>query len=82
MYPRLPTTAEIMSPTMSVVISTDKLRQRLLQEGVSEVAIRESEDIMRAELYELHKYIIALNQKQLLLIDTLRHLEVLLHSFF
>ncbi|KAJ1386600.1 Oxysterol-binding protein [Sesbania bispinosa] len=74
MYPRLPN-AEIMSPVASVVISTDKLRQRLLQEGVSEVAIRESEEIMRAELLQLHKHIVALKHKQLLLMDTLRQLE-------
>lgn len=78
MYPRLPST-EVMSPTMSTVVSTDKLRQRLLQEGVSEAAIRESEDIMRSEFSELQKHVVALKYKQSLLIDTLRHLEVL-HS--
>ncbi|XP_061374384.1 oxysterol-binding protein-related protein 1C-like [Gastrolobium bilobum] len=74
MYPRMPNT-EIMSPVMSMVISTDKLRQRLLQEGVNEAAIRESEDIMRAELSQMHKHVVALKHKQLLLMDTLRHLE-------
>ncbi|XP_057421126.1 oxysterol-binding protein-related protein 1C-like isoform X2 [Lotus japonicus] len=74
MYPRLPST-EVMSPTMSTVVSTDKLRQRLLQEGVSEAAIRESEDIMRSEFSELQKHVVALKYKQSLLIDTLRHLE-------
>ncbi|GAU19522.1 hypothetical protein TSUD_303360 [Trifolium subterraneum] len=71
MYPRLPTTQDVLSPSASVVISTDKLRQRLLQEGVNEVLIRECEDIMRAELFQLHTYIVALKQKQLLLTDTL-----------
>lgn len=75
MYPRLPN-AEIMAPVVSVVISTEKLRQRLLQEGVSEDTIKESEDIMRTELSKLHKHIVALKQKQFMLIDTLRHLEV------
>ncbi|CAK8568008.1 unnamed protein product [Lathyrus sativus] len=75
MYPRLPTATEIMSPSVSVVISTDKLRERLLQEGVNEVSIRECEDIMRAELIQLHTYILALKKKQLLLTDTLRNLE-------
>ncbi|KAK2391257.1 oxysterol-binding protein-related protein 1C [Trifolium repens] len=75
MYPRLPTTTDVLSPSASVVISTDKLRQRLLQEGVNEVLIRECEDIMRAELFQLHTYIVALKQKQLLLTDTLRNLE-------
>jgi hypothetical protein len=76
MYPRLPTTTDVLSPSASVVISTDKLRQRLLQEDVNEVLIRECEDIMRAELFQLHTYIVALKQKQLLLTDTLRNLEV------
>ncbi|CAJ2641416.1 unnamed protein product [Trifolium pratense] len=75
MYPRLPTTTDVLSPSASVVISTDKLRQRLVQEGVNEVSIRECEDIMRAELFQLHTYIVALKQKQLLLTDTLRNLE-------
>ncbi|XP_027360753.1 oxysterol-binding protein-related protein 1B-like [Abrus precatorius] len=73
-YPRLPN-AEIMSPVVSVVISTEKLRQRLLQEGLNEVAIHQCEDIMKAEISQLHKHIVALKQKQLLLTDTLRHLE-------
>lgn len=86
MYPRLPNihvaadikTNNVVSPAAVSVdaISTDRLRQRLLLEGVSETAIRESEDIMRAELSQLHKHIVALKQKQLLLVDTLRHLEV------
>ncbi|RDY14653.1 Oxysterol-binding protein-related protein 1C, partial [Mucuna pruriens] len=74
MYPRSPN-VEIMAPVASVVISTDKLRQLLLQEGVSEAAIAESEEIMRAEFSQLHNHIVALKQKQLLLMDTLRHLE-------
>lgn len=81
MYPRLPTTTEITSSSVSVVISTDKLRQRLLQEGVNEIAIRECEDIMRAELFQLHTYIVALKQKQLLLTDTLRNLEVYIYIY-
>lgn len=82
MYPRLPATTDIMSPSASVVISTDKLRQRLLQEGVNEVSIRECEDIMRTELFQLHTYILALKKKQILLTDTLRNLEVLTFIHF
>lgn len=81
MYPRLPSTTEIMSPSLSVITSTDKLRQRLLQEGLNEVAIRECEDIIRAELFQLHTYIVALKQKQVLLVDTLRNLEVVKFLF-
>nr|KYP40759.1 Oxysterol-binding protein 1 [Cajanus cajan] len=75
MYPRLPN-AEIMSPVASVIISTERLKDRLLLEGVSEAAIKECEEIMQTEFSQLHKHIVALKQKQLLLMDTLRHLEV------
>ncbi|KAL2347146.1 hypothetical protein Fmac_001146 [Flemingia macrophylla] len=74
MYPRLPN-ADIMSPVASVVISTERLKDRLLLEGVSEAAIKECEEIMHTEFSQLHKHIVALKQKQLLLMDTLRHLE-------
>ncbi|KAL1347045.1 hypothetical protein HN51_020568 [Arachis hypogaea] len=74
MYPRL-SNKEIMAPVASVADSTSKLRQRLLQEGVSEAAIRDCEDIMGAEVLYLRKQIVALKHKQLMLMDTLRHLE-------
>ncbi|XP_042973542.1 oxysterol-binding protein-related protein 1C-like [Carya illinoinensis] len=75
MFPRV-SNAELMAPAAeNAVFSTEKLRQRLLEEGVSEVAIQDSETIMRSELSEMHKHLVVLKQKQLLLIDTLRHLE-------
>ncbi|MED6158945.1 hypothetical protein PIB30_037754 [Stylosanthes scabra] len=74
MYPRL-SNKEIMAPVASVADSTSKLRQRLLQEGVNDAAIRDCEDIMGAEVLYLRKQIVALKHKQLMLIDALRHLE-------
>ncbi|KAJ7945165.1 Oxysterol-binding protein-related protein like [Quillaja saponaria] len=74
MFPRS-SNAELMAPAETVVISTEKLRKRLLEEGVSEAAIQESEYIMRSELSELHKHFVVLKHKQLLLMDTLRNLE-------
>lgn len=59
-----------------VVVSTEKLRQRLLEEGMSENAIQDSEHIMKSEFSALHNHLMVLNQKQLLLLDTLRQLEV------
>lgn len=79
MFPRV-SNAELMAPAADVVFSTEKLRQRLSEEGVSEVAIQDSETIMRSELSEMHKHLVVLKQKQLLLIDTLRHLEVALST--
>lgn len=73
MFPRV-SNADLMAE--SIVVSTERLRQRLLEEGVSEAAIQDCENIMRAELSQMHKHLVVLKQKQLLLIDTLRHLEV------
>ncbi|KAJ7957107.1 Oxysterol-binding protein [Quillaja saponaria] len=74
MFPRI-SNAELMAPAETVVVSTEKLRQRLVEEGVSEAAIQDSENIMRSELSELHKHVFVLKHKQLLLMETLRHLE-------
>ncbi|XP_028786223.1 oxysterol-binding protein-related protein 1C-like [Neltuma alba] len=74
MFPRL-SNAEIMAPAESVVISTAKLRQRLLEEGISEAAIHDSEHIMRDQLTEMYKEIVVLKNKQMQLVDALRNLE-------
>lgn len=73
MFPRM-SNSELMAPVENVV-STEKLRQRLQEEGVSEAAIEDSEQIMRNEFAALQNQIVLLKQKQWLLIDTLRQLE-------
>lgn len=75
MFPRM-SNSELMAPIDQVTVSTEKLRQRLMEEGVSEAAIQESEHIMRSEFSVLQNQLMLLKQKQWLLIDTLRHLEV------
>ncbi|OMO98274.1 Oxysterol-binding protein [Corchorus capsularis] len=74
MFPRM-SNSELMAPMDNVVVSTEKLRQRLMQEGVNEVAIQDSEQIMRSEFAALQNQLVLLKQKQWLLIDTLRQLE-------
>ncbi|KAH1126154.1 hypothetical protein GYH30_015264 [Glycine max] len=74
LFPRLPK-SEAMSPFSSPLVSTQRLRDRLLMEGVRETAIREVEEIVKFEFSQLQKHIVALKQKQSLLMDTLRHLE-------
>ncbi|QCE15074.1 oxysterol-binding protein-related protein 1B-like isoform X1 [Vigna unguiculata] len=74
MYPRLPN-AEVLSPVASVAISTEKLRERLLEEGLSDATIGECEEIMKFEFSQLKKQMVALKHKHLLLVDTLRQLE-------
>lgn len=75
MFPRI-SNSELMAPVDQVTVSTEKLRQRLLQEGLSEEAIHDSEQIMRSEFSVLQNQLMLLKQKQWLLMDTLRHLEV------
>ncbi|PIA27181.1 hypothetical protein AQUCO_08200003v1 [Aquilegia coerulea] len=73
MFPRM-SNCELMTPVANVV-STEKLRQRLLEEGVNEAAIQDSEQIMRSEFSALQNELVLLKQKHSVLIDTLRHLE-------
>ncbi|XP_059448132.1 oxysterol-binding protein-related protein 1C isoform X2 [Corylus avellana] len=74
MFPRM-SNSELMAPLDNVTVSTEKLRQRLLDERVREVAIQESEQIMRSEFATLQNQLVALKLKQRRLIDSLRHLE-------
>ncbi|KAK8580276.1 hypothetical protein V6N12_070557 [Hibiscus sabdariffa] len=74
LFPRIPNN-ELMAQVNDTVVSTEKLRQRLMQEGVSELAIQDSEQIMRAEVSALQKQLLLLKQKQYLLNETLRQLE-------
>lgn len=74
MFPRI-SNSELMAPVDNLTISTEKLRNRLLEEGVSESAIQDSEQIMRTEFSALQNQLVLLQQKHSILIDTLRHLE-------
>ena len=76
MFPRM-SNSELMAPLDNVTISTEKLRQRLLEEGVSEAAIQDSEQVMRNEFAALQTHLVLLKQKQWILMDTLRQLEVM-----
>lgn len=75
LYPRIPNSGELTGNGGLVVVSTKRLRQRLMDEGLSEEAIKESEQIMRDEFSLLHNHLVVLKQKQALLVDTLRQLE-------
>uniref|UniRef100_A0A1J3K595 Oxysterol-binding protein-related protein 1C n=1 Tax=Noccaea caerulescens TaxID=107243 RepID=A0A1J3K595_NOCCA len=74
MFPRM-SNSELMAPTNNLAMTTEKLRQRLIDEGVSELAIQDCEQIMRSEFSALQSQLVLLKQKQWLLIDTLRQLE-------
>ncbi|KAF5740290.1 oxysterol-binding protein-related protein 1C isoform X1 [Tripterygium wilfordii] len=74
MFPRM-SNSELMAPSDNLMVSTEKLRQRLQEEGLSEAAIVDSEQIMRNEFSALQNQVGLLKQKQWLLMDTLRQLE-------
>ncbi|OMO81531.1 Oxysterol-binding protein [Corchorus olitorius] len=62
-------------PSEDVVISTEKLRSLLLQEGMGEAIIKECESIMLSELSVMQNKLKTLQHKHILLLDTLRQLE-------
>lgn len=74
-FPRMLTSNDF-TPTIDITVSTEKLRGRLLQEGLSEAAVKECESIMLSELSELQNQLKSLQQKHVVLLDTLRQLEV------
>lgn len=75
MFPRM-SNSELMAPVDNLAVSTEKLRRRLLEEGVNEAAIEDSEQIMRNEFSSLQNQLMLLKQKHWFLMDTLRQLEV------
>lgn len=75
MFPRI-SNSELMAPVDNLAVSTEKLRQRLLEEGIDEAAIQDSEQIMKDEFASLHSQLLLLKQKHCFLMDTLRNLEV------
>ncbi|KAI4339725.1 hypothetical protein MLD38_024635 [Melastoma candidum] len=74
MFPRI-SNSELMAPVETAVVSTEKLRHWLQEEGVRDEAIQDSEQIMRSEFESLQNQLVLLKQKQWLLLDTLRQLE-------
>ncbi|KAL2519635.1 Oxysterol-binding protein-related protein 1D [Abeliophyllum distichum] len=73
-FPRLLTSNDF-EPSEEFVVSTENLRSRLIQEGMSETVIKDCESIMLSELGEMQNRLKALQLKHILLLDTLRQLE-------
>ncbi|RLM98426.1 oxysterol-binding protein-related protein 1D isoform X2 [Panicum miliaceum] len=68
-------TSNDLGPMADIMLSTEKLRVRLLQEGLGEAVVKECESIMMSELLELHNQIKSQQQQHSILIDRLRQLE-------
>ncbi|XVF43845.1 hypothetical protein PTKIN_Ptkin02bG0072600 [Pterospermum kingtungense] len=74
LFPRVLSSNDFQ-PSEDVFISTDKLRSRLLQEGIGEAVIKDCESIMLLELTEMQNQLKTLHRKHIMLLDTLRQLE-------
>lgn len=75
LFPRVLCSNDFL-PSQEVVVSTEKLRSRLSQEGIDETVINDCESIMLSELSEMQNQLKALQYKHVSLLDTLRRLEV------
>ncbi|VVA91184.1 unnamed protein product [Arabis nemorensis] len=62
-------------PSEDAVVSTEKLRERLLQEGIGETVVKDCETIMLSEVSVLQNRLKVLTNKHIILLDTLRQLE-------
>lgn len=65
----------VVVPT-DISLSTERLKKRLLEEGVSEVLVKDCEQIMLLEFSVLQEQIKLLCEERSSLLDTLRQLEV------
>ncbi|KAG0455240.1 hypothetical protein HPP92_024532 [Vanilla planifolia] len=74
LFPRFPTSYDLAT-SVDVIISTEKLRARLLQEGLDEKVIKDCESIVLSETSELRNQLKFLQQKHIVLLDALRLLE-------
>lgn len=75
-FPRLLSSGDFAS-SEDFIVSTEKLRSRLVQEGIGESVIKDCESIMLHEVAELQNRMKALQLKHIMLVDTLRQLEVI-----
>ncbi|XP_027096883.1 oxysterol-binding protein-related protein 1D-like isoform X2 [Coffea arabica] len=73
-FPRMLSSSDLET-SEEFVVSTEKLRSRLLQEGLGEAVVKDCESIMLHEFSELQNQLKALQLKHILLVDRLRQLE-------
>ena len=80
-FPRLLTSYDL-APSEDFVVTTEKLRSRLVEEGINETVIKDCESIMLGEVAEVQHQLKSLQLKHMLLLDTLRRLEVCTYPLF
>lgn len=69
-------TSNDSAPTIDLSVSTGRLHEWLLQEGLKERATNECESIMMFELTGMQNKLKSLHQKHIVFLGTLRQLEV------
>ncbi|XP_061350274.1 oxysterol-binding protein-related protein 1D isoform X2 [Gastrolobium bilobum] len=74
LFPRALTSGDLAT-SEDIAVSTEKLRLRLSQEGISEAIINDCESIMLSEVSYLQGKLKFLQQKHFMLLDTLKRLE-------
>lgn len=68
-----------LSPVPSdLSVSTDRLKKRLIEEGISETLVNDCEQIMLSEFSEIQGQLQVLCEERYNLLDTIRQLEVML----
>ncbi|XP_068649494.1 oxysterol-binding protein-related protein 2A-like isoform X2 [Aristolochia californica] len=75
LFPERPLNDDVSLMQKVISISTEKLRDRLLEEGLGEALVKDCEQIMLSEFSELKGQLQLLYEERLSLIDTLRQLE-------
>lgn len=73
-FPRMLSSSDFAT-SEEFVVTTEKLRSRLLLEGVGEAVVKDCESIMLNEITELQNRLKALQVKHIMLLDRLRQLE-------
>ena len=76
LFPRNSLLIGLVTPSEEITISTDKLRQKLLDFGLSEEKVKECEDVMLGEFSDVKEQLKVMQQRRLTLLERLRLLEV------
>lgn len=79
-FSKLSTDNDLALPD-EIIVSTEKLRSRLMQDGISEAIVEECESIMQGELALIKNQLEALQIKHIFLLNSLKRLEVQSPSF-
>nr|XP_024386741.1 oxysterol-binding protein-related protein 1B-like isoform X2 [Physcomitrium patens] len=75
LFPRGSLLVGVVTPSEEITISTDKLRLKLLDFGLSEEQVKECEDIMLGEFADVKEQLRVIQQRRLTLLERLRMLE-------